>query len=95
MKKEDILRLLKEHSSDLGKFSVSAIAIFGSAARDELRPESDIDILVEFAQPVGLFQFVRLKMHLEAMLGKTVDLVTMPALKEQLKPAILKEAIYA
>jgi uncharacterized protein len=72
-----------------------SLAIFGSAARDEVREGSDIDILIEFGQPVGLFEFVRIKAQLETILDRPVDLVTPEALIKQLKEQILKEAIYA
>ncbi len=95
MNKNQTLNLLKGHLPELKEYGVSAIAVFGSVARGESKPDSDIDILVDFNRPVGLFQFARLKMHLESLLGKPVDLVTTTALKEQLKPSILKEAVYA
>ncbi len=95
MKKDEILRLLAEHRRELDGFGVGSVAIFGSAARDEARPDSDVDVLVEFSAPVGLFGFVRLKNYLEGLLGRTVDLVTPDALKERLREEILKEAVYA
>jgi len=95
MNKDQLIRLLNTHLPELKEYGVSAIAVFGSVARGESSPDSDIDILVDFGKPVGLFQFARLKMHLESLLGKPVDLVTTAALKEQLKPSILKEAVYA
>jgi predicted nucleotidyltransferase len=54
-----------------------------------------VDVLVEFAKPVGLFAFVRLRRRLEELLGTRVDLVTPEALKEPLRERILKEAIRA
>jgi len=74
---------------------VKSLAIFGSVARNEATAGSDIDILVEFGQPVGLFEFVRIKARLEKILDRPVDLVTPEALKKQLKEQILKEAVYA
>ncbi len=95
MNKNNLIKLLKIHSPELKEYGVSTIAVFGSIARDEATTESDVDILVDFDRPVGLFHFVRLKSYLEAMLDKPVDLVTKAALKQQLKAEILKEAIYA
>jgi predicted nucleotidyltransferase len=71
------------------------LSVFGSVARGEARPESDVDLLVEFSAPVGLFEFVRLRRFLEEILGARVDLVTPDALKPQLKQAVLREAIRA
>ena len=95
MKRDEALRILAGHRRDLARFAVKSLAIFGSVARDEAAPGSDVDVLVEFAEPVGLFQFVRLKNHLEEILKNPVDLVTPDALKPQLRDAILKEAIRA
>jgi uncharacterized protein len=95
MRRGEILQLLKAHRQELARFSVKSLALFGSVARDEARPDSDVDILVEFAEPVGLFEFVRLKDYLETLLDRPVDLVTSDALKEQLRERILKEAVHA
>ncbi len=76
------------------KFKVKEIGIFGSYTRGEQSKESDIDIIVEFYEPVG-WEFIDLKEFLEGILGKEVDLVTRGALKPQLKTEILSEVIYA
>ena len=95
MQRDEILRLLREHQSELSRFGVRSLAVFGSVARDEARPESDVDILVEFGEPVGLFEFVRLQIHLQELLGRQVDLVTRDALRPMMRDQILDEAIYA
>ena len=95
MKRDRVLQRLSGHSRVLGGFKVKSISIFGSVARDEALETSDVDILVEFSEPVGLFHFVRLKRSLEELLGVRVDLVTPGALKAQLRERILREAIRA
>lgn len=95
MKRDEILALLRAYRADSKEYDVKSLAIFGSVARNEETEESDIDILIEFGQPVGLFEFVRIKDQLEKLLNRPVDLVTPEALKKQLKEQILKEAIYA
>lgn len=60
-----------------------------------MRPGSDVDVLVEFSQPIGLFAFLDLKTELEHLLGRPVDLVTADALKPQMRDKILGEAIHA
>ena len=95
MRRDEALAILKSHKQELIKFDVKSLAIFGSVARDEAGPESDVDILVEFAKPIGLFEFVRLKIYLENLLQRKVDLVTPDALKERMREQILKEAIRA
>jgi predicted nucleotidyltransferase len=95
MRREETLRLLAEHREEIAGFGVKSIAIFGSVARDEARPDSDIDVLVEFGVPVGYFGFLRLKRYLESLLGRAVDLATPYALREQMREQILEEAIRA
>lgn len=95
MKRDEVLALLGGYRAELKEYGVKSIAIFGSVARNEATEGSDIDILVEFGQPVGLFEFVRIQARLEKILNRPVDLVTPEALKKQLKEQILKEAIYA
>ncbi len=69
--------------------------MFGSVARNRIRKHSDVDLLVEFDQPIGLFEFARLKLYLEKILGRRVDLVTREALRKELREQILREAIHA
>jgi predicted nucleotidyltransferase len=91
MRSEEIVQILIEHKSVLAeKFYVNKIGVFGSYVRQEQRYDSDIDILVEFSQPVG-FEFIDLKDYLESLFNKSVDLVTINALKPQMKEEILSE----
>ncbi len=56
MKRDEIIRILNEHRAELAKqYGVKSLALFGSVARDEATPASDVDLLVEFDRPVGLF----------------------------------------
>ena len=93
MRGETVSVQLRESRATLEQLGVKSLALFGSSARDEARPDSDVDLLVEFSRPVGLFEFVRLKLVLEEILERRVDLVTPDALRESTKPEILKEAI--
>lgn len=95
MSRDEILEQLANHRKELQQYKVRSLALFGSAARDEAGPSSDVDLLVEFQRPVGLFDFVRLKSYIESLLRQPVDLVTPDALKQSLKSDILKEAIHA
>jgi len=81
------------------RHQVRELAVFGSAARGDARPDSDIDLLVEF-QPearVGLLGFARLMNELTELLGRKVDLVSKPGLKPLIRDSVLAEArvIYA
>lgn len=95
MKRDDVLKIISSHRQELQRFKVKSLAIFGSVARDQARSDSDIDVLVEFSQPVGIFEFLDLKEYLESILSARVDLATEPALKKQFRDQILKEAIRA
>jgi len=93
--REQILRTLAAHREELKGLGVKSLALFGSAVRDEAGPGSDVDLLVEFSQPVGIFEFLDLQEYLERILGRRVDLVTPDALKRQMREQILKEAVRA
>jgi uncharacterized protein len=86
------LEILKRHRAELHAAGVKSLKLFGSVARGEARPKSDLDILVEFSKPIGLLAFVHLKIRLAELLGRSVDLVTPEALKPALRDGILNEA---
>ena len=95
MERDEVLSLLKSRKRRLKKFGVHSISIFGSIVRNQAHKNSDVDILVNFEKPVGLFEYARLKLYLEELLGREVDLVTPEALRKELREDILKEAIRA
>ncbi|MBS0634158.1 MAG: nucleotidyltransferase family protein [Verrucomicrobia bacterium] len=85
-------KILIKHKTDLYSRGVRTLALFGSVARDEGKPRSDVDILVDYDAKKGLFAFVDLKKYLEQILKCDVDLVTKNALHPALKKTILQEA---
>ena len=87
---EEIIRLHKPELKE--KFKVKKIGIFGSYAKGEQKKKSDIDILVDFYEPVG-WEFIDLGEHIEQLLDLKVDLVTPQALKRQIKESVLKEVV--
>jgi predicted nucleotidyltransferase len=96
MRRDEALRIIAQHAAELREqHAVKTLSIFGSVARDEAREDSDVDVLVEFSKPVGLFKFSRLQIYLEQLLGSKVDLATESALRDFMRPQILKEAIRA
>jgi uncharacterized protein len=95
MRQQEALVLLANHQNTLETFGVKSLMVFGSVARDEARTDSDVDLLVEFDRPVGLFTFVRLKRYLEKILESSVDLGTPDSLKPYLREPVLREAIRA
>lgn len=93
--RKQLEKILKKNKPYLKKkFKVQEIGIFGSYARGEATKTSDIDILVNFSDKIGQ-EFVDLKEYLEEILGINVDLVTIKALKPQLRDTILSEVVYA
>lgn len=93
MKKDDVLQTLRAHQAEFARqYHVKNLSLFGSVARDEAGADSDVDLLVEFSQPVGLFQFIEFKQRLEVLLGGRVDLGTLRSLKT-IKDHVLQEAI--
>ena len=75
-------------------YHVKRIGIFGSFSGGNENKKSDLDVLIEFSEPVSLLTYIELKNHLSKLTKRNVDLVTKNALKPQLKKDILKEAIY-
>lgn len=93
--RDEVIALLREHRDLFDRFGVKAASLFGSVVRDEAKPMSDIDLMVEFypGQPGGLFRYVELKHALEGVLGRPVDLITKGNIKPRLKARILTECM--
>ncbi len=83
--REIILPVLKPHTK--------RVALFGSVVRGDETPESDIDILVTFIRPMGLFKWVELEQELTKRLGRKVDLVSETGLKSRIRPHIEAEMV--
>jgi len=94
MKQRQVLRCLTQDRKNLKRYGVKSLSLFGSVARKEEIDISDVDLLVTFNQPLGIFAFMELKDHLEGVLGTRVDLVTEDALHPHLRNRILKESIH-
>ena len=89
-----IKEVLAMHKGELRRrFKVKDIGVFGSYVRGEQRKKSDVDVLVEFEEPVGFFEFIALEDYLSDLLGVKVDLVSKKALKPRIGERILKEVI--
>jgi uncharacterized protein len=76
------------------RYKVSKLGIFGSFLHGEQKNRSDLDLLVEFDEPIGLFDFIRLENELTRLTGKKVDLVMKDALKPRIKDKVTREALY-
>jgi predicted nucleotidyltransferase len=92
---EDIRKSVKAHEKELiENYEIKEIGIFGSYVRGEQEEKSDLDILVDFKETIGLFKFVALERYLSELLGVKVDLVMKSALKPRIGARILKEVVY-
>jgi predicted nucleotidyltransferase len=95
LNRDEVLARLRHQRELFTRFGVRSLALFGSVVRDEAKPTSDVDLMVDFfpGQPGGLFRYVELKHALEAVLGRPVDLITSGNIKPRLKQRILKECV--
>ena len=90
---EEVRQKLHEELPSLRqRFAVKSLAIFGSVARRDPQP-NDLDLLVEFHEVPGLFEFIALENHLADMFGVKVDLVMPDALKARVSRNALKEKV--
>ena len=89
-----VISLLQQHKPVLAqRFNVVSLALFGSMARGAARADSDVDVLVAFDGPATSARYFGLQFYLEDLLGRTVDLVTEKALREQFKSYVERDAI--
>jgi predicted nucleotidyltransferase len=91
---DEVKEILTQHKEELKeKYKVKEIGIFGSYVRGEQKKTSDVDILVEFVEPVSLLQIVSLENYLSDVLEIKVDVVPKKNIRKELKEFILKEAV--
>ena len=94
MDRDELVGLLAAQKPYLAqRFGVVTLALFGSAARNEAGPRSDIDILVCFDGPATSARYFGLQFFLEDLFGRPVDLVTDKALRPEIRPFVEREAI--
>ncbi len=97
MNRQEIIARLKENEPALRARGVSRIALFGSRARGDARPDSDTDIMIETnpAARIGVYEYVALKDYIASLLDGPVDVVSRDGLKPYVGPAVTADAIYA
>jgi hypothetical protein len=97
MNRQEILDRLRENEAALRAQGVAHAALFGSVARGESHPDSDIDIMVEIAPeiPMGVFQYVGIVHSIEDLFPVRVDVSNRVALKPHVRPSAERDAIYA
>lgn len=90
----EVLEILAAHQGELRALGVAELWVFGSAARDELGPDSDVDVLVRLFGPLGL-EFFDIAFHLQRWLGRRADVTTVNGLHERVRRKVYREAIRA
>lgn len=96
MNSNQALSILRRHESYLRARGVRRAALFGSIARGNNRPDSDIDVMIEIepAAPIGVFEYVELKEFIASLFDGPVDVVSRENLKPFIRPAVA-DAVYA
>lgn len=91
--KKDIQDSIEESRAVLNRLGVKSIGLFGSFQRNEVKDDSDVDLLVEFHSGKKSFDnFMELAFYLEDLFGRKVEIVTPQSLSKHIGPHILKEA---
>jgi predicted nucleotidyltransferase len=94
MQRDEVIRILAGHRMQIRAVGVKSLALFGSVARGDDRPDSDIDVLVEFHGAATFDQYMDLKFLLEELLGRRVDLVSTKGLRPQLRSYVERDVLY-
>jgi uncharacterized protein len=91
-----VLSLLREHRADLRRFGIRRCGLFGSFVRDRAQPQSDVDLLIEFAPgQKSVDHFMQAAFYLDDLLGRKVELVTRESLSPHIGRHILQDVDYA
>jgi predicted nucleotidyltransferase len=94
-KLDNIKKIINDHRQELKeRFKITEIGIFGSYVRGEQKRRSDIDILVEFGEPVSLLDLVGAENYISDLIRTKVDLVPKKDVRPELKERILNEVVY-
>jgi predicted nucleotidyltransferase len=93
MRRDDILKTLRERRAEWERYDVDSLSVFGSFARDEAREGSDLDVLVEFKHEPTFDSYMGLKFYLEDLFGRRVDVVTPDGLRSRMRTLVEREAL--
>jgi uncharacterized protein len=94
MNRSEVLAILQTHLPTIEAMGVRSLALFGSVARDEATPESDIDFAVEFAAPTTFDGYMNLKILLEDTLDRNIDLIPIQSIKPEVKVTMQQDLYY-
>jgi predicted nucleotidyltransferase len=90
-----IKKIIRDHKTLLReRYNINRIGVFGSYARGDTHSGSDVDVLVEFSEPISLIQLISLENYLSDIVGLKVDVVPKEDIRKELKDTILKDAVY-
>jgi hypothetical protein len=97
MNREQVIATLRAHEPELRQRGVLHAALFGSVARGEAKPTSDIDIMIEIAPeaPIDLFAYVGITHHLSDLFSGRADVANRNRLKPLVRPSAERDAVYA
>ena len=97
MDSQEIIARLRKNESGLRDRGVRHAALFGSSARGDQRPDSDVDIMIEIdpAARIGIYEYVAIKDYIAGLFDTRVDVVRRDRLKPYVRPVAAREAIYA
>jgi predicted nucleotidyltransferase len=97
MNRETVITALRAHESELRAAGVVRLSLFGSTARGEARPDSDVDLLaaLDNARPLSLLDVIRIENQISDLLGHAVDLIEEGTLKPRVRQSVDREAMRA
>jgi hypothetical protein len=94
MSRDDVIRRLRQHRAELHRLGVGALYLFGSTARDDARPDSDVDLYFDYDDPrFSLLELAGLQVRLEELLGRPIDVMSRGSLHPRLRPEIERSAV--
>ncbi len=94
MTSRTVITTIRKRRTYLTRLGIKSLSLFGSVARGEEKPDSDVDILVEFEGKATFDRYMDAKFYLEELLGCRVDLVTLQAIKPRMKAYILQDLVH-
>jgi uncharacterized protein len=95
VRRAEAIEFFASHRDELRRLGINSLLVFGSVARDEARPDSDLDLIAEFNRPIGYLGLARVQHELERLLGCRVDLATPGMFRPEQRDRILGEAVRA